>query len=835
MVKGDFPIRIGHLLSRESRLLPAPLTALHRQDVVTTGTPIRTVWRRWLVYLLPWTVVMLLAGGLIYRARVDADLASLANDQKATVTTASRELARVVQRIMLDAQVLASTGNFEAFATDPGSLNPNGQALAAEWQRFLSIKRTYDGIRYLDEHGQELVRADYHNGLPETVSGVALRNQSRHSSFRQAMALEKGELYVSPIELNTINDAIESPHKPTIRVAMPVFDSQGRRRGAFVLNYLAAELLARLESVSAPGGIRLMMLNGAGQWVLGAARGEEWAFMFGRSITLEMRYPAAWQAMQEAPLGQRQDSQGFWTWETVRPTLMRGGQNVSIAIGETWRIVAYTTADELTRQARERASHFALGIAFGLFVLVLAGWRLALAGQRQERAERDLRTLNETLEQQVLDRTKRLQNEMFDRQTAERRYRESSDQYQRMIATTVDGYWLLDDHGGFLDVNPAACDIFGATREVMLSMTMADLDADRASGGLERRFAELMVSASARFEARLRRVDGQVIDVEISAAYLADYLRFVAFVRDISERKRADHDRRLAAMVMSNTDEAIFVVSPQGMVMTANPALSKITGMAPEEIVGAPVDALGLSIADSRQALGQMLPRQPSWRGEVRGRRRSGEVFSVWLSATTVRDEGGAIGSYVCVFSDITEIKESQARLDFLAHHDALTGLANRLLFHARLEHAIERAERAQGRIAVMFIDLDRFKEVNDSFGHAMGDQLLIDLSGAFAKCLRAEDTLARLGGDEFVILLEQLADAEAIEPVLAKVMAVFPRSVGDAEHNIAVTASIGIAVYPDHAKDSEALVKTADVAMYRAKEGGRNRAVFAGSASDDA
>ncbi|HET6719955.1 MAG TPA: GGDEF domain-containing protein, partial [Rhodocyclaceae bacterium] len=186
------------------------------------------------------------------------------------------------------------------------------------------------------------------------------------------------------------------------------------------------------------------------------------------------------------------------------------------------------------------------------------------------------------------------------------------------------------------------------------------------------------------------------------------------------------------------------------------------------------------------------------------------------------------IVNYVCVFSDITEIKESQARLDFLAHHDTLTGLPNRLLFRARLEHSLERAGRSKYQIAVMFIDLDHFKDVNDALGHAAGDQLLIDLAGAMTGCLRAEDTLARLGGDEFVVLLEQVSGHDSVDAVLEKFRQVYPWAMGEPSQRIAVTASVGVALYPDNAVDADGLLLKADAAMYRAKENGRNQACYA-------
>ena len=211
------------------------------------------------------------------------------------------------------------------------------------------------------------------------------------------------------------------------------------------------------------------------------------------------------------------------------------------------------------------------------------------------------------------------------------------------------------------------------------------------------------------------------------------------------------------------------------------------------------------------------------WRGEIWNRRKNGEVYPEWLTVSVMRDSSGQITHYVGVFSDITAVKESQEKLDHMAHHDPLTALPNRLLFHDRLQHALQRAGRVDEQLAVLFIDLDRFKNVNDTLGHHVGDELLIQVAGALSERLREGDTLARLGGDEFIVLLENVDGALGAGLVAEKLMAMFEQPFIVSDYELFVTGSVGISLFPNDATDLNMLIRNADVAMYQAKARGRN------------
>ena len=293
---------------------------------------------------------------------------------------------------------------------------------------------------------------------------------------------------------------------------------------------------------------------------------------------------------------------------------------------------------------------------------------------------------------------------------------------------------------------------------------------------------------------------------------------------DITERKLAEEKLRLSATVLEHIADGVTVLDVHGRVLATNPAFTQITGFTEMEALGqqSSLTRPGRDDEPFYRQMWQDLLETGFWRGERWEKRKNGEAYLEWLTVSSVRDDSDQVTHYVCVFSDITEVKESQDKLDHLAHHDPLTALPNRLLFHDRLQHAMVRCARAGQQLAVLFIDLDRFKNVNDTLGHHVGDLLLKQVAGQLAACLREGDTLARLGGDEFIVLLEDVGGQGAAH-VAEKLMALFEQPLTVSGYELFVTGSVGISLFPQDATDLNMLIRNADVAMYQAKARGRN------------
>ncbi len=297
---------------------------------------------------------------------------------------------------------------------------------------------------------------------------------------------------------------------------------------------------------------------------------------------------------------------------------------------------------------------------------------------------------------------------------------------------------------------------------------------------------------------------------------------------DITERKRIEEQLRLAARMFDHTAEAVMVTDRDLRILSVNGAFRAITGYSREEAVGQtpPLLQSGRHDAAFYQALWRHLESHGWWQGEVWDRRKDGEEYLCWLNISTIEDAEGGVLNYVATFNDITLIRESHQRMEFLATHDELTGLPNRSLYVDRLRHALARLERSERLLAVLFIDLDNFKTVNDTLGHHCGDQLLIEAAERLKSCIRVADTVARLGGDEFTFLLEDIEKHEA-SLAASRVLEAFSKPFRIAERDVFVGCSIGIAVYPDDGPDLNTLLRNADTAMYRAKETGKNAFQF--------
>ncbi|MBI2312020.1 MAG: EAL domain-containing protein [Betaproteobacteria bacterium] len=291
--------------------------------------------------------------------------------------------------------------------------------------------------------------------------------------------------------------------------------------------------------------------------------------------------------------------------------------------------------------------------------------------------------------------------------------------------------------------------------------------------------------------------------------------------RDVTEVRDAEGSLRLAGTVFDSSSEGIMVTDASNTIVSVNRAFAEITGYQAEEVIGRNPRLLSSGRQDKSfyQGMWEAIRRDGQWTGEVWNRRKSGETYPEWLSISVVKDQKGQITHYVAIFSDITERKVAEQRIRHLAHYDGLTGLPNRNLLLDRLQQAVTQTRRTQKKVAVMFIDLDRFKEINDTLGHAFGDQVLQTAAERLSRCVRESDTVSRHGGDEFVIVLPDLKDNAGATVMAQKVITAvsYPMELDGREFRL--TTSIGISVYPEDGEDPETLMKNADAAMYRVKE----------------
>jgi diguanylate cyclase (GGDEF)-like protein/PAS domain S-box-containing protein len=284
-----------------------------------------------------------------------------------------------------------------------------------------------------------------------------------------------------------------------------------------------------------------------------------------------------------------------------------------------------------------------------------------------------------------------------------------------------------------------------------------------------------------------------------------------------------------AKIAFDSASEGILITNEKLRIVAINKGFSEITGYSETEVLGSSPKILQSGTHDESfyKKMWRTLKKEGRWHGEVLNKRKSGEPYYEWLTITAVKDNAGKVVNYVGVFADITDVKRSQNRLHELVNHDPLTGLPNRRLLNELLEHSIKRAERDNHKIALLFIDLDRFKAVNDSLGHQVGDKLLLEASRRISLSMRDSDVVARLGGDEFVVMMDMISNPSDAALVAKKIIHALQIEFDIDGNEIYISASIGISIFPKDCEDVEGLIKAADIAMYQVKNKGKNSHCF--------
>jgi diguanylate cyclase (GGDEF)-like protein/PAS domain S-box-containing protein len=406
---------------------------------------------------------------------------------------------------------------------------------------------------------------------------------------------------------------------------------------------------------------------------------------------------------------------------------------------------------------------------------------------------------------------------------------------QYAIDHVVDGIYWSDARARILDVNESACKMVGYSRQELTSMTVAQLDPDFSIEKWPAHWDLIKKQGSATFETLHRHKDGHLINVEITANFTSYNGRELhcSFARDITERKQAEAALRIAAVTFE-TQEAILITDPDAKILRVNQAFQDITGYRAEEVVGQNPNMFqsGRHDAAFYQDMWSALLNTGKWSGEVWDRRKDGSIYPKLMTVTTVYDNDHQITHYIAVFRDISNRKQSEQEIHQLAFYDSLTMLPNRRLLLDRLQQAMAVSMRNGRYSALLFLDLDHFKTINDTQGHAMGDRLLLEVARRLQACVREGDSVARLGGDEFVVVLEELSSeadeaATQTELVAEKIRSELGQPYLLKDYECLSTASVGISLFRGHLESVEDLLKHADVAMYQAKTAGRNAIRF--------
>ncbi|KTD30599.1 EAL and GGDEF domain-containing protein [Legionella israelensis] len=398
--------------------------------------------------------------------------------------------------------------------------------------------------------------------------------------------------------------------------------------------------------------------------------------------------------------------------------------------------------------------------------------------------------------------------------------------YKNIMNAASDAIFVNDINGVILEANEAACCSLGYTHEEIKRLRVWDIEIGVTLEQMNEMWDNLP-DEPLTLEGIHRRKDGSTFPVEVRIGIFNTLYQkmVIAIARDISERKKAENKIRHLALAIEQSPVLILITDTLGTIEYASGKLTELTGYTSDEIIGKKADVLksGMTHKNVYRKLWNSLLLGKEWRGELLNKNKIGDLF--WVSAiiSPLRNNSGTITHYLAIMEDITQQKSYEEMLKHQATYDTMTNLPNRITGHTKLEQSILSAKNNKSKLAILFIDLDEFKPINDSFGHAIGDLLLQQLSSRILNCVRRADTVARLGGDEFMIILDNIQHPKDAEGIAKKCLKSCSEPIVIEANQLSVTASIGIAIYPDHGKDAKQLMRHADTAMYKAKADGKN------------
>ena len=638
--------------------------------------------RAFLFIFVPATAIITVGSLLYLSIQYNNNIHLIKKNEYLQLDLVSKSIVRDLQNILPDIEILVNEGYIHDYI-NLGTLSSKS-IFEKELQTFSRSKRIYKQIRFIDKHGLEKIRVDYNGIKASIIHSETHQKKSDRYYFIKSKNLARGELYISPLDLNIENGEIETPHVPTIRFAMPVFNKNNVMQGIIVLNYGANNMLEHFDEMLAGTFGHIALLNSKSYWLRSHKKHREWAFMFNKDIRFNQKHPDEWKIMTSKDKGQIRSGDGLFTFVSIYPLKLIGGYKKSD-----------TSLEDFTHHHIDPESYV---------------WKVI------------------------------------------------SDVPQKTLVKILTN------------------EIFGFTGSIWLSGALL--------------------------------------------SFIASWFLTSSFI----DRKKLRNLIDLHAKIYETSTDGIIITSTDQKIIDINQAFEEICGYSRNEIIGKHPSMFSSGRHDKSfyQALWDSLNTEGCWEGEIINRHKNGSVYTEWIRITAIKNTFGKVTNYISLVSDITHRKSNEELLLKHAHHDPLTGAHNRLSFDERYRHDFQLAKRNDSKLGILYLDLDKFKPINDTYGHQAGDNILQNVTNKILNHIRETDTLARLGGDEFAIILTQVESKACLDKLSISLKEVIRTKNVYEGKEIYVDVSIGYAIYPDDGDNEKDLIEIADKMMFKDKRNSR-------------
>lgn len=804
-------------------------------------------------------LLLLVAGGLLWIDHENKNLQkSYLIERSADIESAlhvdQKRLTRAIETLRQDVLFLSNTPQVSGLvrASTNNGIDPRDRISYSVWEvqlqqvfaAFLRAHPDYYQARFIGAagEGRELVRVANRDGRIEVVASEALQSKGDQDYFRAGLMLTVGRVHLSEFTLNQEWGKIEEPHRPMLRAVTAVFDASGRVFGMVVINKDVRPLFASsLDGL--PPGVQGYIADQRGHYLAHPDANRAFTFETGAEEIIFDDFPSL------KPMFEVQSMRNDLPFHEVTDGV--GGYLAAVRVyfdasdPSRFLLLAYHIPAQMV--GKQASGIHLPNIANVVLVMLLVGaafmlmlYRTFSPLRRMTKMAREIAAGNRQLRIKEKDGGEIGEltgafNIMLDKlEDSDLTEREKT--FRRELIESLPGvFYMIDMQGKFLMWNRNLERVLQRNTQEIASSHPRDFFEGEGRLNIEIAIRRVFETGESSTEAALIATDGTKIPHRFTGRRVQKDGKpvLVGMGQDISERQLAEAELRLAAATFE-THDAILITDAQANIIRVNRAFTEITGYSAADVLGKNPRIMSSGRHDKAfyVLMWQQIREAGSWSGEIWDRRKNGETYPKWMSISAVKNERGDTTQYVGIFSDITERKRAEEEIRNLAFYDALTQLPNRRLFLERFHAALAASARYGDHGALLFLDLDHFKILNDTFGHDYGDLMLIEVAARIKSCVREIDTVARFGGDEFVVLLENISSVAEDAVLKAGVVAEkiretlsLPYVIKDHEH--VSSPSIGISLYRGTEETMDELIKHADAAMYRAKESGRNNVCF--------